>query len=300
MKRLNLVLLIALFAGGCATYAAYFTAYPINEKKWTNEYAKKDFLLSSGVHMKYHDVGPKEGKTLLLIHGMGDSSRSWYLIGPDLLKEYRLIAPDLTGHGMSEHPNCCYALDFYEQEIMELMENLKIEKAVVVGHDMGSFVAQRIAIDHPERVEKLILISSSDTGADNKELDYVSGVVQTQKGPADPSFTAHWFSVTTVLPIPDPLKERVKTEREAISKDVWAGDVKIMMNGNPKDQLSKLTMPTMIMWGDKDHVFQQADQDRLKAAIPNSQFKEYAGAGHTIQWEKPVEVVADVKAFVGQ
>lgn len=293
------ILLGLLFLTGCLTHAAYFAITPYNEDQWRNEYAKKDFTLSSGIHLKYHDVGPKEGKTLVLIHGMGDSSRAWYLIGPELLKTYRLIAPDLPGHGLSEVPACCYKIENYEKDIAELLDSLKIDKAVFVGHSMGAFIAQRFAADYPARVEKLILISSSDSAAGNKELDYVAGAAQTSRGTQNSKFTDHWWTITTVMPVPESLASKAKNERENIPKDVWNADVKIMMDQNQKPDLAKINVPTLILWGEKDKIFSKADQDRLHSEIAHSEFKEYAGAGHTVQWEMPAEVTADIKAFVG-
>jgi non-heme chloroperoxidase len=293
------LLLTALFVIGCAASIGVGSYAPI-EKHWQNEYAKRQVTVNPGVMLKYHDVGPKTGKVIFFIHGMGDSARAWYLVGPELLNEFRLIAPDLRGHGQSEAPACCYAMNNYTADILGLMDSIKVEKAIFVGHSSGSFIARQFAIENPSRVEKLVLISSTDTGANSKELDYVAGVLQTDKGVKDQEFQKTWFAATTVLPIPDTLKSKAEHERMHTSEDVWQADLMLMRNPQDSHQLGSITIPTLILWGEQDKVFGKQDEDRLQKAMPNSRFKSYAGAGHTVQWEMPKEVAADIRAFANQ
>jgi pimeloyl-ACP methyl ester carboxylesterase len=299
MKSLAILGICAsLFTIGCAATAGMIAGYGPIENSWKNEYAKKDVQLSTGVDMKYHDVGPKEGKPIIFIHGPGSSSRDWYSVGPELLDSYRVIAMDLRGHGQSSAPECCYSLDDYEQDVIALMDSLKINSAIIVGHSMGGFVAQNIAIDYPERVEKLILVSSSDKGTDNDKYDRLYGAAQTQRGIADPEVLKKWNDTTTILPIPEVMRTKSDNERAATPPNVWKGDLKSILAEDNSSKLSGIKAPTLILWGEQDQVFVKEEQDRLVAEIPGARIKTYPTAGHTVQWELPAEVAKDIRAFI--
>ena len=301
MKSLAiLVISIALFTLGCAATAGMIAGYGPIENSWKNEYAKKDVSLISGVVLKYHDVGPKEGKPIIFIHGPGSSSRDWYLVGvePELIDNYREVAMDLRGHGGSANPECCFKAEDYEADVIGFMDALKIDSATIVGHSMGAFIAERIAVDYPTRVQKLILISASDKGTGNEKYDRLYGAIQTKKGLSDPEVLDKWNKTTTVMPIPEVMRTKSNYERMAISPDVWKADMKLILSEDDSSRLASINVPTLILWGEEDHVFVKEDQDRLRKEIPNVQFKSYPGAGHTVQWELPKEVATDIRNFV--
>jgi pimeloyl-ACP methyl ester carboxylesterase len=205
---------------------------------------------------------------------------------------------DLRGHGQSGNPECCFTAQDYEQDVIAFMDALKINSATIVGHSMGSFIAQRIALDHPTRVEKLILTSASDKGTDNEKYDRLYGAAQTSKGLADPAVMNKWNETTTVLPIPDVMRTKSDNERMATPANIWKADLKLILNEDNSAKLQSLSVPTMILWGEQDQVFVKEDQDRLRAEIKDAQFISYPGAGHTVQWELPKEVATSIRNFV--
>jgi pimeloyl-ACP methyl ester carboxylesterase len=292
-----LIVACALLTYGCAATVGVASYGPL-EKSWRNEYAKHDVTLNNGVELKYHDVGASNGKIIIFIHGPGSSSRDWYLVGPELLESYRVLAMDLRGHGESAHPECCFTFDDYERDVIAFMDALKVDSAIIVGHSMGSFIAQRIALDFPERVQKLILISASDKATGNDKYDRLYGAAQTSKGLSDPAVLNKWNKTTTVMPIPDVMTTKSNNERAATAPDVWKGDLKSILAEDNSARLSGIKAPTLILWGDQDQVFVKEDQDRFRAEIPNAQFHSFAGAGHTVQWELPKEVAAAIRSFI--
>ncbi len=301
MKSIAIIsICVALFTLGCAATAGMVAGYGPIENSWKNEYAKKDVTLNGGVVLKYHDVGLKDGKPIIFIHGPGSSSRDWYLVGvePELLDNYRVLAMDLQGHGESANPECCFKAEDYEANVIGFMDALKIDTATIVGHSMGAFIAQRIAVDYPSRVQNLILISSSDKGTGNDKYDRLYGALQTQKGLSDPGVLDKWNKTTTVLPIPEAMRAKSDYERTATSPAVWKADMKLILSEDNSSRLASINVPTLILWGESDHVFVKADQDRLQSEIKNAKFRSYAGAGHTVQWELPKEVATDIHNFI--
>jgi pimeloyl-ACP methyl ester carboxylesterase len=288
----------ALFSLGCAATAGMIAGYGPIENSWKNEYAKKDVSLNTGVSLAYHDVGLKDGKVILFIHGPGSSSRDWYLVGPELLDRYRVVAMDLRGHGQSGNPECCYTAEDYESDVIAFMDALKIDAATIVGHSMGGFIAQRIAVDHPSRVQKLILISSSDKGTNNDKYDRLYGAAQTQKGLSDPAVMKKWNETTTILTIPDVMRTKSDNERMALPSNVWKADLKLMLNEDNSARLASINAPTLIIWGEQDQVFVKEDEDRLSSEVHGSELRAFPGAGHTVQWELPTEVATAISSFI--
>lgn len=117
---------------------------------------------AAGVQTNYHDVGT--GAPVLLIHGSGpgvSAWANWRLTIPDLAKQYRVIAPDMAGFGFSERqPDAVYNMDNWVAQAVGLLDALGIDKASVVGNSFGGALALALAIRHPERVHKLVLMGS--------------------------------------------------------------------------------------------------------------------------------------------
>lgn len=116
----------------------------------------------AGIETNYHDAG--EGEAVLLIHGSGpgvSAFANWRLTIPSLAENYRVIAPDMVGFGFTERPESfSYNMDTWVDQAIGLLDALDIEKASVVGNSFGGALALAMAIRHPERVGKLVLMGS--------------------------------------------------------------------------------------------------------------------------------------------
>jgi pimeloyl-ACP methyl ester carboxylesterase len=114
--------------------------------------------LVHGYRRAYRMAGT--GPAVLLIHGIGDSSRTWLHVFTELAKRYTVIAPDLLGHGDSDKPRADYAAAAYACGMRDLLTLLDIERATVVGHSLGGGVAMQFAYQFPERCDRLVLVST--------------------------------------------------------------------------------------------------------------------------------------------
>src|SRR5688572_32528619 len=99
--------------------------------------------------MRYVAAGPDRGAPLILLHGLGDTSRSWSLTLPELARRHRVYALDQRGHGATDAPACCYTIPDLAYDVIAFMDAMKIDKAAIAGHSMGSFVAQHLAAAYP-------------------------------------------------------------------------------------------------------------------------------------------------------
>lgn len=104
------------------------------------------------------------GPPLVLLHGVGDSHRTWRRLAPMLADRYRLLMPDLPGHGLSDRPDAPYTLAWFASVISAWMLRIDVPHAHVVGHSYGGGIAQWLLLDHRERVDRLTLIAAGGLG----------------------------------------------------------------------------------------------------------------------------------------
>ena len=106
------------------------------------------------------------GPVLLLIHGMAGSSDTWRAMIPALAKKYRVVAPDLLGHGRSDKPRGDYSLGAFAVWLRDLLDELGVTRATIVGQSLGGGVAMQFVYQHPDYCQRLVLISSGGLGPD--------------------------------------------------------------------------------------------------------------------------------------
>ncbi|HEX2401707.1 MAG TPA: alpha/beta fold hydrolase, partial [Mycobacterium sp.] len=123
------------------------------------------FLELHGDRVAYRDAGDG-AEALLLIHGMAGSSETWRAVIPQLSKNYRVVAPDLLGHGQSAKPRGDYSLGAFAVWLRDLLDELGISRATIVGQSLGGGVAMQFIYQHPDYCQRLILISSGGLGPD--------------------------------------------------------------------------------------------------------------------------------------
>lgn len=248
---------------------------------------------ADGLRMTYVELGEDpataQGMPVILLHGYTDNSRSWSLVAPDLaaaLPGRRIVALDLRGHGGSQAPACCYGPDSMAHDIGGVMDSLGIRQADLVGHSMGSIAAAVLAASQPQRVNRLLLISSA-TALPAAASEWLWDNVPALTAPIDPDsqFMRDWFSNPN--PVDDDFLTRERTEAAQVPLPVWNGVLLGLSATDWAPLAGRITAPTTIFWGDKDALFDAAAQDRLRAALPRADFHQFPGLGHNFFWEQP-------------
>lgn len=158
MKKLIYLFLIMtlIFINGCST--SYYYNLPPKEFKDIDYNFDVKYSKVRNIQIAYIDEG-KSDKVLLLIHGLGTSAKSWIKNIPSLSKEFRVIAVDLPGYGKSDKGYYSYSMSWYAKFLTEMLDVLKIEKATFIGHSMGGQISLVAALNYPNKVDKLVLIS---------------------------------------------------------------------------------------------------------------------------------------------
>jgi pimeloyl-ACP methyl ester carboxylesterase len=291
--------LCGLLAFGMAT----LHAQPAKINLDAFEAMKKSVALSDGVTLAYVSMGNPNGPPVVLIHGYTDNARDWVPLVPYLSPSFHLILVDLRGHGKSSKPECCYTRLDFAYDIKLLLDALKIPRADIVGHSMGSFVAQTFAEFWPEHTRRVVLISSSGgprPGAVQKQppFDYAAQI-RALKEPIDPDspFMIEWWSSPT--PVDEDFIRRQREDAAGIPLRVW---VAVLDQGvtamDLQRTLPRLTEPTLLMWGSKDPLMPEEVRQTLREALPHAQVKVFPGLGHNPFWEQPEGCAKVINTFL--
>ena len=253
--------------------------------------------LSSGVELQVVQQGPSDGEPVLFLHGFTDSWFSFSRILEFLPPRVRAIVPSQRGHGDSGKPDCCYRVADFAADAVALLDALRIDRATIVGHSMGSFVAQRVAATHPSRVKDLVLVGSGVTARTPVVLEFAEAV-RTLKDPIDVQFISDFQKSTITRAVPDPFFAGVIRESEKVPARVWRDVMAGLMADEARNQLDRITTRTLVIWGDHDATWPRSQQDELLKSIRGAQLVTYTGTGHTPQWEEPERFASDLRAFM--
>jgi len=178
------------------------------------------------------------------------------------------------------------------------MDALEIDSAVVVGHSLGSLIAQRFALDYPERTLGLVLIGSGPAMRGNPVWSELRAPVLELTDPVDPRFVREFQESTLAQPIPPTFLDTVVQESRKLPARVWRSIWHDFADVDHSDELAQVKAPTLVTWGDRDSVFGRDEQEAIVAAVPDARLLVYAGAGHGTHWEEPERFASDLVAFV--
>ena len=264
---------------------------------------KKSVTLANGQVIAYIDTGDPHGRPVMLIHGFTDSARDWAPLLPYLSKRDRLIIIDIRGHGKSAKPECCYSRFDFAYDAILLLELLGIEHADIVGHSLGSIIAQTLAEYWPVRVQRVILISS--TGGPRKDVaprpvvfDFATEIRKLKEPiEADSPFMIAWWN--SPKPVDPDFIRRERTDAAAIPLRVWLAVVEQgLAFGDLQASLPKLKAPALLIWGSEDPIMLEDARESLRKALPAAQVKIFDGLGHNPFWEDPQAVAAAIEGFL--
>ncbi|MET0599312.1 MAG: alpha/beta hydrolase [Mesorhizobium sp.] len=287
-----------LLATALAVLASHAMAADLpvpSQAEWAG--AKKTVTLGNGVTIAYVETGDSEGPPLLLLHGQGDTSRSWSLMAPFLPKR-RLMAVDLRGHGSSSAPACCYGLQDLADDAGLFLEALGVLKVDVAGHGFGAVAAQLLAAEHPEKVGALVLVSATtavEGGPGSPRWDAVMGLAE----PVDPAGPFMKERVAVQNPVDEAFLSQVRTEGAAVPLEVWQGMQWGAATGDVGPVAGAVKAPVMVLWGEMDQVFDLPHQEKLERAYPEAEFQVFANAGHRLLWEFPEKSAKLIDEFLG-
>ena len=264
-----------------------------------------------GHDVRYRRLGPTAPgtssaqpiETVLLIHGLAGSSKTWDAVMPLLAERYDVIAPDLLGHGESAKPSGDYSLGAFASGLRDFLAVLNVPRVTIIGHSFGGGVAMQLAYQHPELLDRLVLVGSGGLG---REVSWLLRLL-----------TLPGFEYVMPLGFPKPAVEvgtnvgRVLGRRGIRSErlgEMWRAYASLAgapnrtafvrtMRGviepggqtvNASDRLYLAArVPTMLVWGDRDAIIPVCHAHAAHDAIEGSRLEIMEGMGHFPHVEDP-------------
>jgi len=270
------------------------------------------YLYLHGDKVAYRDEG--DGETLLLIHGMAGSSLAWREVIKPLSRDYRVIAPDLLGHGMSDKPRGDYSLGGFAVMLRDLLDALDIPRATVIGQSLGGGIAMQLAYQHRQCVERLVLIGSGGLGPElSATLRFLSApgaelvlpvVAQPPVLDVGNRIKSWLTSVGIRSPRGGELWNAYASLADGATRQAFLRTLRSVVDhrGQAVSALNRLhtatELPVMLIWGDSDRVIPVEHGYAAHDSLPGSRLVVLPGVGHFPHVEAPGEVTEIVRDFI--
>jgi non-heme chloroperoxidase len=255
--------------------------------------------LSTGPRLHYAERGDRTGQAIVFLHAYVDSWFWFSRVLPLLSPEYHAFAPDQRGHGDSDRPECCYTVDDFAADVDAFMDAVGVEEATLVGQSSGGLIAQRVALDYPHRVSRLILIGAPITLLHNEALIELGEEMLALEDPIPPEFVREFVESTIYHPVPEEFLAGAVSECLKVPAHVWRDYWKgVLLTVDDTARLGEIGAPTLILWGEQDALLPREEQERRAAAIPEATLRVYPDTGHAVAGERPEWVARDLEEFI--
>jgi pimeloyl-ACP methyl ester carboxylesterase len=253
------------------------------------------------------------GPPLLFIHGLAGSWQNWLEQMPVFAAERRVIAIDLPGFGDSPMPRDTISIGGYARIVDALLQALDVSATAVVGNSMGGFIAAELAIAYPQRVERLALVSAA--GISSERLALARAIPAMRRAERGLLMATGWVAARS-----DAVARRPRLRQAALAVVVahptcvpspLAAAV-LRGSGKPgfidafyalthypiRERLPEIAAPTLIVWGERDHLVPLRDAHVFERLIPSARKTVYPDTGHVPMLERPNRFNADLRAFL--
>ena len=292
------VILLALIAAG----TFYWNPLWVNDQiiryhLWRAE-VQSEYVDAGGYRLHYFEATPPDGAPgtpLVLIHGLGSRGEDWSPMIPSLAAAgFHVYVPDLLGFGRSAKPDVPYSLQLEENDALAFLDAIHLQHADVAGWSMGGWIAAAIALDQPQRVDRLVLY-------DSLTLKFDPTIAQDAFVPTDKASLDRLVAVLSPNPRALPAFV-VRATLRMFHRTGWIIQRTMDSIFTKKDALdariAAIHQPTLIVWGSEDRLIPIAVGEATHHDIPGSVFVAIQGCGHLAPGECPKPVLAATIAFL--
>ncbi|MBI1494514.1 alpha/beta fold hydrolase [Halocynthiibacter styelae] len=310
LKILTGICTILLVTAGLWLSRNYSSSLSYDE---LSEYAFETLILPDGMQVNYKVEGNLNGPTLVFVHGGGDSIGDWDVWVPALEAQYRIVRFDLPGHGLTAPlPEEDYGPIRFSVFIKDVIDVLEINDFAIAGHSFGGDSVVRYVLEYPNDPTAMILVAS---GGFRPSVDRIS---ETEKDVL--SMAGTWWGevLFTYIGARSDMRDGVESyfydasfNAEAYTDKIWSLQryspnrgvtLKLLtysIDNTPYvTDLDRITIPSLILWGDKDTIAWPEFADRFQRELPNSTLRMYEGIGHMLMMENRDQSVEDLLQFL--
>lgn len=270
-------------------------------------YADSRYMdLPGGVRAHYRDLGPRDAPVIVLVHGFAASTHAWDGWAKALSGDYRVVLLDLPGHGLTRTDDAYVVRPHsFEDAVDGVARGLSLTRFTLGGNSMGGEVAWTYALDHPERVERLVLVDAAGWPTPGRGGGMIFKFMANPVGrrvlkeiEIRPLMTQALRSayVDPKLVTPALIDRYVDLARAPGHRTVLLGQRPRRTATAP--DLSAIRVPTLVMFGQDDRLIPPADGEKFRQAIPGATLITYQGIGHVPMEQIPERSAADLRAWL--
>ncbi|MGD0190345.1 MAG: alpha/beta hydrolase [Rhizomicrobium sp.] len=265
--------------------------------------------LPDGARAHVRDEGPRNAPVLVLIHGSNASLFTWRPWAERLDPTFRVVTMDMPGHGLTGAvPNNDYSGKAMVEFVREVADKLGLSRFAIGGNSMGGGIAARFAETYPARVTQLILVDAG--GLPSKTGDKIPLAFQLARTPVLNQVLLYITPRSLVVEGLNDAIVRKAIINDAMVQQYWdfarmAGTraatgerFRLRFDTYVADHIDTLKMPTLILWGEEDHLIPVAAAHEYAKDVPGSKLIVYPATGHIPQEEVADQSAADVKSFL--
>ncbi|MBI3989430.1 MAG: alpha/beta fold hydrolase [candidate division NC10 bacterium] len=255
----------------------------------------------NGIEMQYIIEG--KGPALVFIHGLGSSLEAWRPHIPFFVDQWQVIAADTRGHGESSKPPGPYSIELFARDWHALLDDLGIEKTVLLGLSMGGAISMQLAVLQPERIRALVLVDTWG-GPDRPDFEFARlmeeriALAQTKgmRAYAEAAVQSA-FSEGYRKSNPQAIQEFIEARVNLPIEPVIAA-TRACVAFNLLNRLHEIQAPTLVLVGSEDILTPPSLSKAIVERIPHAVYREIPGSGHVLPVEKPEEFRAAVAEFL--
>jgi pimeloyl-ACP methyl ester carboxylesterase len=259
------------------------------------------------VRLRYFVGG--EGPPLVLVHGLGGAAANWVEVVRALASRFRMLVPDLPGHGRSGPLRGARTLDPYADALARLVEHEGLERAGFAGHSLGALVALRLAVARPERVGALVLVGAAGIRSATREAErwlnvaaFVRpGRLYARQRARIASRKALRYAVFGYWGASDPLALSDDAVHSFLANLGRHGDTKTarraLVRDDPRLDLERVQCPALVIWGARDHQVPIDDAFEYARRL-GAPLRVVADCGHLLIGERPDACADAIYAFL--
>ena len=235
------------------------------------------------------------GEPLLLIQGLGYARWGWEPVARPLARSFEVLLFDNRGIGESDAPQGPYSVAEMAGDAVQVLDEAGVEQAHVVGTSLGGMIAQELALEHPERVGKLVLACTTPGGPRAYPMPQPTVDLMLARA------SLREFTENALAPADRPdLVERILVHRERTAQgfEPWSAQAAAGAGFDASERLGGLAAPTLVQHGDGDLVVDPRNGELLVELIPDARLSLYEGGGHLFFWQEPERFAREVEEFL--
>lgn len=267
-----------------------------------------EFVDIQGRRLYYYAAGSRgAGVPVILLHGFPTSSRLWHAVVRDFPAGHRLVICDLPGFGRSDPLEARDGCLAHAEAVLGLMDDLRVDRACLVGHGMGGGVAQLVALRAPQRVSHLALVDTAAFGIAPRRMARQARALAPFARLLPPGLLASLVQASMLPGFADRERSRLTLDTclhpftTELGRDRLVRHLRALARCETAEATAKLgalAIPTAILWGAGDRFYPVAIAHRLKAALPGATLEIVPGARHFLPEDAPERVLAGISELL--